>query len=267
MKFGMGARWLLNLLLLCIVGALAALAYFRPGLELSVAASTLSQQLPEQVQQLQIERPEHAPITLVRSVDGWQLSAPIQLPANPFRIEPLLQLRRAVSRSNFPAVADALHQYGLAEPEVWLMLDGERYAFGAVEPLNGYRYVRVGGVVHLITDRIHHYLLMSPYDFVSLQLLPPRGELVAVRSGLRLIDDELVLGGWREAQARRVSAYREPQEGVETLHLVMSDGVQLQVDILRREPEFILGVSARGVRYHFTEEVGERLLQMMADDA
>ncbi|MCF6322945.1 MAG: DUF4340 domain-containing protein [Gammaproteobacteria bacterium] len=258
----MRARGLLNLLLLLVVVGLAALAYLRPGLDEPLPA-TLSQALPEQVQRVKIERPGRETITFVRSESGWQLTAPISLPANPFRIEPLLQLRRAESHSSFPAVEGALSQYELSSPQIWLSLDGERYAFGAVEPLNGYRYVLLGQTVHLLSDRVQHYLLMSPYDFVALELLSPQSELVEVRFDHRVVSDELTLEAWGEAHARRVSRYEVPDSDGESLTLILSDGSALPLDILLREPEFILGVPERGVRYHFTEEEGEHLLAMI----
>ena len=262
----MNARGLLNLLLLLVVAGLATLAYLRPGLDEPESAKTLSQSSPEQVQRVQIERPERDTITMERSANGWQLTAPISLPANPFRIDPLLQLRRAVSHSSFPVVEQALSQYGLSPPEVWLSLDGERYAFGGIEPLNGYRYVMVDGAVHLLSDRIQNYLLMSPYDFVSLQLLPAEGALQEVRFDSYVVNDELALSAWSEVQARRVSPYPKSVNDAQQLLFVLADGEPLKVDLLLREPEFVLGVPERGARYHFTEESGERLMQLIAGD-
>ena len=262
----MRARWLLNLLLLLVVAVLATLAYLRPGLDEAASAKTLSQLSPEQVQRVQIERLERDTITMVRSANGWQLTTPVNLPANSFRIDSLLQLRRAVAHSSFPVVEVALPQYGLSPPEVWLSLDDERYAFGGIEPLNGYRYVMVGGAVHLLSDRIQNYLLMSPYDFVSLQLLPREGSLQEVRFDSHIVNDELALSAWGEAQARRVSPYSEPVNDAQQLLFILADGEPLKADILLREPEFVLGVAGRGVRYHFTEETGERLMQLMAGD-
>jgi len=268
----MAARWLLNLLLLLVVVGLAALAYVRPGLDEPATPEMLSSQLPEQAQRLEIERPGRDVLTMERTVGGWQLTSPIKLPANHFRIEPLLQLRRAMSHSSFPVVADALAQYGLAQPEVWLTIDGERYAFGGVEPLNSYRYVMFGGRVHLLSDRIHHYLRMSPYDFVSLRLLPAQRSVKEMRIGARAVRDELLLGLWQEVAARRVSAYPEPEQGVEQIELVLDDETSLTVDILQREPEVVFGVRERAVSYHFRIDDGERLLPTMesgveADDA
>ena len=266
----MRARWLLNLLLLLVVAGLAALAYFRPGLDGPLPPPTLSQALPEQAQRVQIERLGRETISMVRdaAAGGWQITTPINLAANSFRIEPLLQVRRMVSRSSFAAVEVDLNQYGLSSPQVWLSIDDERYAFGGVEPLNGYRYVMIDHTVHLLSDRTLKYLLMSPYDFVALELLPAKRELLTIRFDNRVINDELALAAWGEAHARRVSRYAESGSGseVESLSLVLADGSTLQLDILMREPEFVLGVHERGVRYHFTEEEGERLLATLEGD-
>lgn len=270
-------RWLLNLLLLLVVAGLAALAYFRPGLDEPLPPPSLSQALPGQAQRIQIERAGRETISMVRdAAGGWHITTPINLAANSFRIEPLLQVRRMVSRSSFPAVDGVLDQYGLSSPQVWLSIDGERYAFGGVEPLNGYRYVMIDRTVHLLSDRIQNYLLMSPYDFVSLELLSVQRELLTIRFDNRVINDELALAVWGEAHARRVSRYAESEpesefgsesdSEVESLSLILADGTTLKLDILMREPEFVLGVRERGVRYHFTEEEGERLLAMLEGD-
>jgi len=274
----MRARWLLNLLLLLVVAGLAALAYFRPGLDEPLPPPTLSSALPEQAQRIQIERSRREAISMVRdaAAGGWQITTPINLAANSFRIEPLLQVRRMVSRSSFPAVEVDLKQYGLSSPQVRLSIDDERYAFGGVEPLNGYRYVMIDRTVHLLSDRTLNYLLMSPYDFAALELLPAQRELLTIRFDDRVINDELALAAWGEAHARRVSRYAESEpesefgsesdSEVESLSLVLADETTLQLDILLREPEFVLGVRERGVRYHFTEEEGERLLATLEGD-
>lgn len=289
----MSARWLLNLLLLLFVVGLALLAYLRPGLDATDPPATISQNLPEQARQIQIERPGREPIILGRVDDHWQLIAPLEMPANPFRTAPLLQLLYAESHSSFPVVAGTLAQYGLAEPVAWLKIDGERYAFGGVEPLNGFRYVMHDETIYLLSDRFYHYLLMSPYDFVSLQLLPPQATLVALQISSRVVRDELLLARWSEVQARRVSAYTripsaheqdeilagdeapaeergldpvDPIDGVGQVVVVLAGGLLLQFDILQRAPEFVLGLHDKGVRYHFTEEDGERLLPILEDD-
>jgi len=261
----MGTRWLLNGLLLLLALGLGAVAYLRPGLDEAEAPQALSQQAPEQAQRLQIERPGREVITLERRKSGWQLIAPIKLPANPFRIDPLLQLRLAISHSSFPADGGVLAQYGLAQPEVWLTIDNERYAFGGVEALNGYRYVMVGGRVHLLSDRIHQYLQMSPYDFVSLRLLPLQHSIKELHIEADVVRDELLFGWWDESEARRVSAYTTPDEGVEQFELLLDDGARLMIDIVRREPEVVLGVRERAVKYHFKMEDGERLLPLIED--
>lgn len=261
----MRARWLLNLLLLLLVTGLGVVAYLRPGLEAPESPATLSSLLPEHVQQLQIERAGHASIKINRTADGWQLIHPIKLRANRFRIEPLLQIRRAISHSSFSVVTTSLEQYELVQPAVVLQLDNERYAFGGVEVLNGYRYVMVGDTVHLLSDRIHNHLQMSPYDFVSLQLLPPSRTVTAARIGAHEIDDALLLGMWRETEARRVSAYTAFNERVEQMELRLDDGSALLIDILQRESEVVLGLRARGVKYHFRIDEGERLLPMVGE--
>ncbi len=268
----MRARWLLNLLLLLVVAGLVTLAYLRPGLNEEEPPDFISPSLPEQIQQLKISRPGSAPITLTRTTDGWWLTFPINMAANHFRIEPLLQLRRAVSHSSFPVVAAALAQYGLDQPSVELQMDGEHYVFGNQEPLNGYRYTMFAGNVHLISDRIHHYLLMSAHDFVSLQIVPSQQQLIEVQFESNTLRDDLLLEAWSELHARRVSPYTHKQgtrldiiDSVEQLLLVLGDGTKIQFDILQREPELVLGLREKKIRYHITMQEGERLLPMMGD--
>lgn len=262
----MRARWLLNLLLLLLIAVLSTLSYLRPGLQQTAVVKTLSSQLPEQVQRLQIEREGKNALIIEHMESGWQLTAPINLTASHFRIEPLLQIRGALSHSSFPAVEAELSRYGLAQPGVWMVLDNERYAFGDVEPLNGYRYVLFDGQVHLLSDRIHHYLRMSPYDFVSLRVLPAQYKVQALRVDGIPVQDELLPGWWQETEARRVSPYLEPETDVEQFELLLDDGSALEIDILQRAPEVVLGIRARGVRYHFRIDEGERLLPTVTSD-
>ena len=78
------------------------------------------------------------------------------------RIEQLLTISQTPSLNRFPAPSD-LSPFGLKNPAVVLQLNQERFSFGDIDPLNGWRYVLYNGMIHLIGNGYHHHLT-APLD-------------------------------------------------------------------------------------------------------
>lgn len=278
----MNSRVLLNIVLLIVALLLAALAYFRPGLEPPAGAQPLTALTPAQIGRVAIRRPGREQIVLERHDDGWRLSAPLSARANSFRLDTLLQVAQTQVHGGFAVQGRDLAEYHLQEPAAELQLDDVTITFGDTEPLNRYRYVRIADRVSLISDP-YYQVFVDPVALVSLQLLPPDARLEAIRlpdvvlqqrsdgvwqsAGSKPWDADRIASlveAWQHAQALRVSRY-QGDATLPRMQLRFQDGAALEFEIVSDEDELVLGEPRSGLRYHFGATQAEQLLGRTAE--
>ena len=166
----MGNRWLTNLVLLLILILLGL--GIRHELAEEGRTPTLAGLDPASLSLIEVEREGEPRIRIERGPDGWRLLEPLQVDADPSRIDGLTAILGTPVQRSFPAQAADLAQLGLAPSRLRLRLDGLTLAFGGLDPLTQQRYVAADGLVHLIEDRFYHLLIAPPIDFVSRSILP-----------------------------------------------------------------------------------------------
>lgn len=220
----MTARWLLNLLLLALVILLGFM--IRHEVNRAQTPPTLTDLVAADLLRIEIAREGEPTIRLGQSLQGWRLEEPLQIDADPARVDQLLAILSTPVHRSIPAETAALGELGLASPKLRLRLDALELAFGGIEPVSQYRYVSSDGLVHLIDDRFYHLLIAPPLDAVSRRLLP-RG-FVPVFG--RLADVPLAaktLTGLGDIVAERI----EPLTGDPTgtpVELKLADGTTLR---------------------------------------
>lgn len=275
----MNARNVLNLGLLGLAAALAALVFWEPGIEAPAEQPRLTALSPADVEHVVIRTQRGDEIRLDKDQGVWMMRAPVAAHANEFRIEALLGIVRADSRAQFAAGALDLAKFHLDSPASLLRLNDVELAFGDSEPIDNRRYVRNGATVHLV-DGDYFYRLQSDFTaFVSNRLLPlpdvpgrislpefsvTRAEGVwtlapAVRQPSMDALNEFV-DAWRQAQAVEVDRYAGgPSRGLIKVSFD-SGAAPLEFLLLEAEPELVLARADLGLRYHLTPEQARRLL-------
>ena len=150
----MDRRLRLNLILLAIAGLLGLIVMRSLPPELP----PLTPLDPDRIEQIEISDLSGREIRLHKQAGGW-LSG--QATADRQRVEQLLRLSRTPSLQRFPVPED-LTPFGLDPAPIRLRFDGLSMAFGATDPVNGWRYVRIGTEIHLIADGFYHHLTAPP---------------------------------------------------------------------------------------------------------
>lgn len=155
----MNRRLRINLVLLATVALLGALIWFaRPG-----GFPSLTPLDPATVELIEISDLSGRQIRLQKETRGWRSGS---VAANRPRINQLLGICRTASLERFPAPAD-LSPFGLDPAPIRLRLDGLIIDFGATDPVNGWRYVRIGKQIHLIADGFYHHLTAAPTEWLE----------------------------------------------------------------------------------------------------
>lgn len=168
----LGRRYGLNLGLLALVAALAALAWFEPAQEQSDAKASLPALPAEGVERIAVERPGQSGLLFERRAGVWWLTAPEQGPANPILIRSLLQLTETHCAPSYPVAALDVIGAGLEPPRLRLWFNEQEIHFGGTAPSDGRRYLRVGGTVHLCPDRWLPLLTSAAGSFLAAPLQP-----------------------------------------------------------------------------------------------
>jgi hypothetical protein len=280
-------RWLLNLVLMVLVGAMLAVAIYRPGEKSAPPSPLLTPLTAELVNRVRVQRPHHPEIVLEKTGDQWRVSAPRKARASSFRVNELLRLASAKSESQFSIAPADLGKYGLDTPQAQVWLNDTEIRFGAAHPINPQYYVAVGDQVHLIAATHYAAASAAPMEFYSHQLLEDglklvelklpghtlalnaKGEWQVAPADTSLSSDRIntVADEWRHAQALSVAPYsgKTAHEKIQLRFAPDSPVATLELGILAHKPELILYRKDEGLEYHFPEDVGGRLLELKGE--
>ena len=236
-----------NILLFISVLCLSLILYFEPGLE-QPEKQYLSSLNSQQIQHITIQRKGLESIELDNTDQGWFISKPYQLAANPLRIGTITALAEKRSFSQFPAAGKLLKKYQLDDPLITVSLDDKKIAIGAEEPINQHRYALLDDMIHLIDGTVYYQLRANLDTFISLYLLPPGSEIqsielpehkISIEEGKWLLSPEdhgisadsisTLLHSWKAAQALRIKIGSAPSStDAEVISISLQDQTQIR---------------------------------------
>lgn len=171
-------RLLLNLFLFAIVAILAGVIFFvDPGEDKTDTWIPLSK---KDITQISIHYGDQI-IELMRKKNVWQITQPISVEADQFRIDSLLNILTEKPTQRYRLEDRDLAQYQLKEPLASLVMNDIPIDFGAVAAIEQRRYVRVGQSLALLED--HYYpLISSGYkNLVRRYLLPTDTQIKQIK--------------------------------------------------------------------------------------
>ena len=161
----------INLALVLVIIVVAAAVYLAGGRQPDEAPLRLTSVDPAGVSSITVEQRGGMTIRFVKAGQVWAMTAPVQGPANPARINAMLAILQSQSFARIDSNAIEPGRFDLLQPAVVLTLNDQRFTFGGSNPLEGRRYVLYDGTVHLLNDNLYHQLL-QPAEFF---LAPPSG--------------------------------------------------------------------------------------------
>ena len=273
-------RHRLNLVLLAVVVALAALVYLKPAGQPSHADQPLLDFNVASVQDIHLDLPGKPGIELKREGGGWRLTAPRAFGADPLTVQGLLDALDAARAAPVKGASADLSRYGLDKPLVRLQLDGRELDVGADEPVSGDRYMLAEGRVMLTDKLILYHLVRDAYWWMDKHLLPagtrltalqlpqltltldknkhwqlaPKDDSVSADAIQHLVDD------WLQARAMSVAPLeKKPADGEVALLLAGADQ-PLRFQILKDPDLLVLARPDLGLEYQFDASQKDELL-------
>ncbi|MBI3562044.1 MAG: DUF4340 domain-containing protein [Gammaproteobacteria bacterium] len=222
----LSARAWLNLGLSIAVAVLISVAVLEPGKK-PIEKVTLSKLDKKTLNHIRIQRANQEDIVLEKHPSGWVMTAPLQYPANDFKVDSLLQIVNAESEAQYPIAPADLAKYGLDKPRASITFNNDQtFELGATEPLQQRRYLRYQNTLHLILDTYYYQLAAPASGFLDHALLPGNKNITKLVLPTLTVDlkdgkwslqpapkdysvDQVtaLLDGWRYAQAINVSRY------------------------------------------------------------
>ncbi|MHA7833761.1 MAG: DUF4340 domain-containing protein [Algiphilus sp.] len=278
-------RHIVNLVLLFLIGAVAALVWMRkeapePPPEPLLVENT------ESIQRVGFRIPGGETVMAARKNDGWRLTEPVSVPADNGVINSLLAAARAPIADRIPAQEVDLTQMGFDQPERFMRFDDVEIAFGAINPVTKKRYVLMGDSVLLIRDPAGASSYHSHIKLVHKDVVPPGKALVRIeRPNWTLQHDA---DGWRgerrDESAEPVSIERAEAAGrawaearamwtgeprrdsaaeAETVVLHFADGETVELRAIRGQ-QLLLQRADFAVQYHVARNLTGLLLDLDA---
>ena len=271
----MRRRLLLNLFLLVLVIALALIIYFKPQ-PATAPELKLSPLTPAAATEITLEKPGQPALTLRRQNTQWRIIAPFQARVDSSKVDELLSILTATSAQRLEA-AD-LARFELDKPRLRLTINQQSFSFGMLNPLSHEQYIATQNAVYLVSARYFAMASAPPANLASKQLfgadeVPAGFHFGKLRLALtngkwngqpprsNLSQDQL--NQWADEWRHAASLASTPYSGKASMaefNIQLSNGKNVLIKILQREPELILLRSDENRQYYFPAETAKRLL-------
>lgn len=271
----MKTRLLLNLVLICVIAALALVAFFEPGKEKPVD-NPLTRIDESNVDAFTLQ--SHETIVFQRKNGHWWITSPLTAPANDIRVRQLLDVVKSDTDAQYPLNEEDLAKYELDKPSATLLVGDETIRFGGSDPIDMRRYVQVGDTLYLVRDDFSHHLNAGATDYVDKKLLPEDAKItsIAVPGAQATLSPEgkwtvqppasdpstaatALLNAWQSARAIDIKRLEAAPQG-EKVRIGLADGSATDFVIVQRAPELVLGRPDWGIQYELVGEIAKQLL-------
>lgn len=287
-------RWLLNFVMLLIVGGLVAFLYLRP----EVMSNTPNHYVISQLKMadfkvIKVEFPARKAVAFEKSDGFWRMTAPYKARADQPSVQRILSIIAAISREKFPA--NDLAKYGLNNPELKIQLTSsngvEEFVFGTRNPVTEEQYMAYKDAVYQVQAGYSEAASVQPIELVDKLPLGP-AELKQINgfnfshleqweeSGLNV---DIVAGnwkvniakakptqnemnewlefGWKQSPAKSVELYiPDRKTAFPSFEVKFKNGKKVRFDKIQESPELLLARPDEGLIYHFSNDIGFNML-------
>lgn len=273
---------ILNLALLVLVIILGLFIYLSDFSEVeNTELARLTDIKPEQIKQIEIHHKENTTLITRENDIQWIIKQPIEIAANSFRLESVLDLMNAPIHKHYAGSALDLATLGLNKPDTSIQFstDEKNYLirFGITNPATNLRYILMEGQVYTIED-VYFPLISSFFGtLVSLDLLPDDSTIdkLVLKNQTITKDDQLrwqssldfsgdaiakIIEDWKGAQAFGIHEYLERDDLGEIEIYIDQQKQPIRFIISDNDPWLILARPELGIEYHLEVESYHKLV-------
>jgi hypothetical protein len=290
----MNNKNLLNLALLLVVTALAYIIFQseEPSTELDRLSNIDIDNQGTDITSIVIEHNGRLTRLEKNADNQWQMTEPVSIAANNFRINSLLKLASAPIHNRYPINQLNVDKIGLSRSDAshpeksspdrntsttTVSFGNKVLRFGIINPATNLRYIQIGETVYTIED-VYYPLLSSHFGtLVSLSLLPENSsieKLVLInqtiskdtngrwQSNTDTSADSIAatLQNWKTLQAFGIHEYMQRDQLGEVLVYLEGKEKPISFQITDTDPWLILARPELGLEYHLDIEAYDKLI-------
>jgi len=290
----MNNRNLLNLTLLLVVAALAYIIYQseEPDTELDRISNIDIDIQGTDITSIMIEHNGRRTRLEKNTDNRWQITEPVSIAANNFRINSILKLANAPIHNSYPISQLDADKIGLGNPDVNFSAEesSERsdntttvsfgdtaLRFGIINQATNLRYIQIGETVYTIED-VYYPLLSSHFGtLVSLDLLPENSTIEKIvlinqtiskddndrwQSNIDISADAIAttLEDWKTFQAFGIHEYMQRDQLGEVFVYLKGKEKPISFQVTDTAPWLILARPELGLEYHLDIEAYDKLI-------
>ncbi len=266
---------LLNLILFVIVISLASLIYFSEVADTQLPL--LTDTSPDAISLIEIQHNKNTTSINKLSDTQWQITQPVSLAANNFRISSILKLLQAPVHTQYDLSEIDPDKIGLENPNMLIQFDDITIAFGIINTATNLRYIRSGNSIYTIED-VYYPLLSSNFSsLVSLNLLPVNSKIEKLillnqtiakdekelwQSNIEISADNIIktINHWQHNQAFGIHEYLKRNEHGEVFIYIKDQPQAIRYIITDTDPWLILARPELGLEYHLNIEAYDQLI-------
>lgn len=267
---------ILNLVLFIVLVSLASTIYFSEEVDITQLA-TLTKDRPDGITNIVIRHNDSQ--TQLRKINNeqWQITQPVAIAANNFRVNSILKLLNAPVHSSYSIEDINLVQAGLEDSRTSIQLDQQLISFGVTNPATKLRYVKLNDKVYTIED-VYYPLLTSHFGtLVSLNLLPADSKIEKLilpgqtiskddnglwQSNIDIDADSIVkiMQSWQQLQAFGIHEYIARDSLGDVFIYLENQPQAINYVITDTDPWLILARPDLGLEYHLDIETYKKLI-------
>ena len=205
----------------------------------------------------------------------WFMLEPLKAPADAFQVQRLLAVLDAKSSLQYPL--SALAKFELDAPQTEIIINDQRFAFGAINNVTREQYVLTQNQVHPLELRFAAAVPNDAGALVRRSVLAPGDAPVRFDFGtFNVASDEKKwattppagdvsqddynrwVAQWREGSALRAEV-ADTRKPLSEIHITLKDGGKVSLDVLQTDPELVVRRTDLGLQFVFVGDIGKQM--------
>jgi len=271
-------RWLVNGLLVLVIGTSLLLGYRDRVQSGSEATNPITSIKPADINSVSIQLADKH-IVLRKSAEQWLIESPVQWPARNITLERILGIASSESEASIEATGIDLASLGLEDPRVILSLNDTRIFFGTTNNIGDRRYLMIGTTIYLLADVHLPFMSEGIIGLIDNRLLPPSISLKTLQLDERMLTrdgtdswqsspptdipaDRLIdlVNNWQNLEAPALKIFDQTGMPLEKIIAELDDGSKIEFLLMSIYPELVIARPDLGIEYHFHEKQQQELL-------
>lgn len=215
----------------------------------------------------------------------WFLIDPIKAPADSFQVLRVLAVLDARSTAQYPT-ADAA-KFDLDPPQTELVIDGQRFGFGAINTVTREQYLLAQNQIHAVETRLAAAIPTNAsalirrsvfatgetpvrFEFGAFTVSHDGGKWITTPQTKKAVNNEGDISQddynrwaaqWREGSALRAAIVDAASDkAAREIFVTLKDGKKITLGIVQEQPELVVRRADLGLQFTFTGDIGRQMM-------